>query len=186
VAARDQPLDERNHLRHELRRSRHERWISLRLERDLESERLRVFDESTCVEVGDRHRIARVDLDSRRQRARLLRLGQTPPCHGHLVFAAAVGIRVVGHVADVRDVHHVLHAMARELERAPQQVRVQERPEVADMGVVVDRRTAGIEEDRRTRPAARLDRLQRARERVGDSNNHGRSGVGGGLRKDEG
>ena len=48
-------------------------------------------------------------------------------------------------MTDVRDVHHVLDAVAEEFERATKDVGIQEGPEVADMRVVVDGGTAGVE-----------------------------------------
>ena len=48
-------------------------------------------------------------------------------------------------MTDVRDVHHVLDAVAQEFERATKNVGVQERPEVADMRIVVDGGSAGVE-----------------------------------------
>ncbi len=50
-------------------------------------------------------------------------------------------------VVDVRDVHHVGDLEAGEQEEALEQVLEDIRPPVADMGKVVDRRTAGVEPD---------------------------------------
>ena len=48
-------------------------------------------------------------------------------------------------VVDVRDVHDLAHAVAEVPQRAPQHVDGHERAEVADVGAVVDRGTAGVE-----------------------------------------
>ncbi len=52
-------------------------------------------------------------------------------------------------MTDVRDVHHVLDAVAQEFERAAKHVGVQERPEVAYVRVVVDGGSAGVESEGR-------------------------------------
>ena len=52
-------------------------------------------------------------------------------------------------MTDVRDVHHVLDAVAQEFERATKDVRVQEGPEVADMRVVIDGGAARVESEGR-------------------------------------
>ena len=51
-------------------------------------------------------------------------------------------------MTDVRDVHHVLDVMSEEFKGAPKDVGVQEGPEVADVCVVVDGGTAGVESER--------------------------------------
>ena len=48
-------------------------------------------------------------------------------------------------MTDVRDVHHVLDAVAEEFERAAKNVGVQKGTKVADMRVVVDGGAAGVE-----------------------------------------
>ena len=171
VAARDQLLDERDHLRHAARRARHELGVVTLLDRDLEAELARVLEEPLRVELRHRVRVRGVDLRARGQLARLLRLGDAPARDRHLVLAAAVGRVVLGHVADVGDVHHVLHAHPVQLERAPQRVGVEERPEVADVRVVVDRRTAGVEGDLAI-GVHRTELLERLRQRVVDTECH--------------
>ena len=172
VPARDEPLDERDHLGDAARRPRHEFGVLALLERDLEPEEPRVLEEALRVERRDRVRIRRIDLGARGQLPRLLRLGDPPPRDRHLVLAAAIGVGVLGHVPDIGDVHHMPHAEALELERAPQDVGIEERPEVPDVRVVVDRRPARVEghgaiaRDRR-------EGLGRLRERVVEA--HGRS-----------
>ena len=54
-------------------------------------------------------------------------------------------------MTDVRDIHHVLDAVAQEFERATKDVGVQEGPEVTDMGIVVDGGAARVEGERRGR-----------------------------------
>jgi hypothetical protein len=58
-------------------------------------------------------------------------------------------------VADVGDVHDVGHVVAVEAQHPREQVLEQERPQVADVGVVVHGRPAGVEPD-----AARPQRLE--------------------------
>ena len=48
-------------------------------------------------------------------------------------------------MTDVGDVHDVVDAVTKELERSPKKVGVEERSEISDMRVVVDGRAAGIE-----------------------------------------
>ena len=52
-------------------------------------------------------------------------------------------------MTDVRDVHHVLDAVAEEFECATKDVGIQEGPEVADMRIVVDGGAAGVESEGR-------------------------------------
>ena len=54
-------------------------------------------------------------------------------------------------MTNVRDIHHVLDAVAQEFKRATKDVGVQERPEVADVRVVVDGGAAGVEGEGRGR-----------------------------------
>ena len=61
-------------------------------------------------------------------------------------------------VVDVGDVHDPGHAEAAVAEVADQQVGEQERPEVADVGRAVDRRSAAVDPD-----VARLERHERPR-----------------------
>ena len=70
-------------------------------------------------------------------------------------------------MTDVSDVHHVLDAVAQEFERATKDVGVQEGPEVADMRIVVDGGTAGVEGEGRR--GKRRDRMRRAGEGVVDA-----------------
>ena len=67
-------------------------------------------------------------------------------------------------VVDVRDVHHLAHAVAEVSQRAPQHVGRHEGAEVADVGAVVDRRPAGVEAH--LGRGERLERLDGAAERV--------------------
>jgi hypothetical protein len=78
---------------------------------------------------------------------------------GHLVDAARVGI--VDEVADVGDVHHLLHPETGVLERPPRDVGGDVRVQVADVLVVVDRRPAVVDADLARRE--RRERLDRAR-----------------------
>ena len=48
-------------------------------------------------------------------------------------------------MADIRDVHHVLDAVAEEFKRATEDVGIEKGTEVADMRIVVDGGAAGIE-----------------------------------------
>ncbi len=59
----------------------------------------------------------------------------------HLVLAV---VRVAREVADVGDVHHVAHLVTGVLQGPAQDVLEDERAQVADVGVVVDRETAGV------------------------------------------
>ncbi len=162
TAVGHEPLHEFDHLRHEPGRTRHQRGIALGLLRDRESEPPRVLEEPRRVEVGDRVGVARIDRSPFRQGSGLLGLEEPPPGEGHLVLAAAIGAVVLGHVAHVGDVHHMNHAMAKQLERAAKQVRREERPEVSHVGVVVDGRAAGVEGHRSAGSGERLEALDRA------------------------
>ena len=71
-------------------------------------------------------------------------LAGAPAALLHLVLA---GVAVGREMADVGDVHHVLHRKAVPLEHATQRVDEHERPEVADVLIVVDGRAARIEAD---------------------------------------
>jgi hypothetical protein len=72
----------------------------------------------------------------------------------HLVFA---GIRVRSQVADVGDVDDVPHVDAVQLQHAPQGIAEQIGAQVADVGVVVDGRAAGVQAS-----AAAFQRFERA------------------------
>src|SRR5262249_32346462 len=82
----------------------------------------------------------------------------------------------VAHVGDVLDMEH-RHAVVQD--RPADEVGQQERPQVADVGVAVDRRAAGVHPE----PGAvgRLDGLERAGQGVPESEAHG---WGAGLTKD--
>ena len=56
--------------------------------------------------------------------------------------------------ADIGDVHHMIDAIAIQLQRTHQPVLKQVSAQVPDMGVVVDRRSAGIEPPPRPLSAA--------------------------------
>ena len=107
--------------------------------RVLDVQQLHVGDESVGVEPGDFP----------------CRLARAPRALLHLVLA---GVGVRGEMADIGDVHHVPHAISVPLEHPLQHVLEQERPVVADVLVVVDRRPAGVQPD----VAAGMKRLERA------------------------
>jgi hypothetical protein len=88
----------------------------------------------------------------------------------HPVLAAIEAL--VAHVPDVGDVLDVEDGHAVVQDDAPDEIREQEGPEVADMGVAIDRRPAGVH----PQPGAvgRLDRRERAGERVAKTEGHGR------------
>ena len=71
---------------------------------------------------------------------------------------------VVAHVPDVGDVLHVAHLVAEVLQRPMQEVAEQVRPQVADVGVLVDRAAAGVDAD--PTGLERLERLGAAGQRV--------------------
>ena len=85
--------------------------------------------------VQERARVVRRDV--------LGRLVLQPRRDEHLVFAAVEC--VVGEVADVGDVHHLLGLVAEVLEAAAQDVGQHERTQIPDVDVAVDSGTAGID-----------------------------------------
>jgi hypothetical protein len=86
---------------------------------------------------------------------------------GHLVDAPRVGI--VDEVADVGDVHHLLHLETDVLERAAGDVGGDVRVQVADVLVVVDRRPAVVDADlARSERRERLDGARGAVEQLQD------------------
>ena len=105
----------------------------------------------------------RLDVQRRHVREKLLGvqrgdlprgLAGAPRAGLHLVLA---GIGVRREMADIGDVHHVLDRIAIPFQHALEHVLEQEGAEVADVLVVVHRRTAGIQADR-----TRLQRLEGA------------------------
>jgi len=54
-------------------------------------------------------------------------------------------------MTNVGDVHNVLYTVAKELERSPKKVGVEERSEISDVRVVVDGRAAGVKGQKLTR-----------------------------------
>ena len=62
----------------------------------------------------------------------------------HYLFAF---VGVGGQVADIGDVHHMLDVKPGHLKRSPQHVLEDVGPQVADVGVVVDRGPTGVEAD---------------------------------------
>jgi hypothetical protein len=113
----DQPGDELDHLRDELARVRIVRGgpdVDARL----------VLHE--CVGVEGCDFLRRLFLQARG--------------HEHLVLAPVE--RVIGKVADVGDVHHLLGFVAEVFERPPQQVGKHEGPQVSDVGIAIDGRAA--------------------------------------------
>ena len=70
--------------------------------------------------------------------------GEPLVLHRELHLVDGLGGGFVGHVPDVGDVHDLRHLEALELERAADQVVEHEAPQVPEVGVAVDRRTAGV------------------------------------------
>ncbi len=81
----------------------------------------------------------------------------------HHPVLAGIGL-VVAHVADIGDVLDVEHLVSEVVERPAQEVAEQVRPQVADMGVSVDRAAAGV--DRHPAGGDRLEGLDLAGQRV--------------------
>ena len=77
---------------------------------------------------------------------------------------------LVAHVTDVGDVLHVEHGDPVVQRNAPNEVGQQERPEVADVGVAIHRGAAGVHAE--ARAVERLDRFDRARQRVAKAEGH--------------
>ena len=168
----DELFYKRDHLRHAARWTRHQFGMRALFDRHLQSKVPRVLEESIGVKRRDRIRVRRINLCTRRQLARFLRLCDATPRDRHLVFTATVGRIVFRHVANIRDVHHMLDAETVELQRATQDVGVQERAEVPDMRVVVDRWAARVERHRSI-GRNRREVLNRLRERVVEAHRHG-------------
>ncbi|MEX2219407.1 MAG: hypothetical protein WD749_11705 [Phycisphaerales bacterium] len=159
VAPVDQPPDHAGHaggprgVADVLGGAGHQRAVLLRIERDLEPQRPGIFEEPHLVEAGDRPRVPRVHLDTRRQLPGLLVLQDPPAGDGHAVLAPLAALGVVGHVADVGDVHDVddaagpghglpvrpLHLAEWRLQPPAEQVGGEEGAEVADVRIVVHR-----------------------------------------------
>ena len=160
VPALDERLDHRDHLRDLSRRAGHQGRVLVGLARHQQPEPLGVLQEPVRVELGDRERVARVDFHAppRVQLPALLGFEQAFAGDGHAVLAVLAPLRVVGHVPDVGDVHHVddgapprravfAAAGGRDhaegaLHEAPEGVGGEKGAEVADVGVVVDGRPA--------------------------------------------
>ena len=144
VIAGDEFFNKCDHLRDALRWARHERWIDRKFISNLQAKRSRIIDESARIEVGNRKRIARVDVCASWKHSRFLRLCDTPTGNRHLVFAATIRIRIVGHVTDIGDVHHVTDAISNEFQSAAQHIGIEKRAKVTNVRIVIDGRTAGI------------------------------------------
>ncbi len=121
--------------------------IRVVLVRDLETELPGIVEERVGVVPRDLIRVVGVIDRPLGHAAGFLVLLDPLGCDLHLVFARPVCHRVFGHVADVRDVHHVLDAVTGRLQKPPNEIREQKRPEVADVGKVVDGRPARIDAD---------------------------------------
>ncbi len=107
----------------------------------------------------------------------------------HLVLALRVGHVVVREVPDVRHVAHVADVPAERRGRAHDEIRGQEGPEVADVGVRVDRRPAGVEPQQGAavgRKRRGLDGLDLPGERVREAERRAVGGVVGGHRAGRG
>jgi hypothetical protein len=92
---------------------------------------------------------------------------------GQLVFAVRVGEVVLGHVADVGDVHDVADRMAGPLEHPAHQIAQQEAAKVSDVRERIDRRPTAVHAD--GRPRLEGDELFHGlRERIGQAQRHGR------------
>ncbi len=137
----DQFLDDRLHLGDVIRRV--DDSIAV-FPGDFDPQLFRVFDEG--LRVVARYFIGVVGILDRTllQRARFLRLFDPTRGDGHLVFAAAIGDVVVGHVTDVCDVHRVDDVVSGGCQESIDDVRKQEGTEVSDVAEVVDGRTARI------------------------------------------
>ena len=100
------------------------------------------------------------------RRALALRLGGQL----HAVLALVEG--VVAHVPDVGDVLDGTNLVAQVLQGPPQDVREEEAAQVADVGVAVDGRAAGVDADQSR--GVRLEWLDRARQRAVEADGPGR------------
>ena len=172
MSARDELLHERDHLRHTARWTRHQFGMRALFDRNLKPKVPRVLEESIGVKRSNRVRVSSINLRARRQLARLLRLRDATPRDRHLVFTATVGRVVFRHVTNICDVHHMLDAEPMQLQRAAQDVRVQERAEVPDVRVVVHRWSARVERHCSI-GRNRREVLNRLRERVVEAHRHG-------------
>ncbi len=142
VAAVDQLADHGEHCVDVVRRLGHA--ALLELVGDLEAELLAVVEKGLRVERGDLVRVTRIVDRGRVGLALLLCRGKLLGGDLHLVFAPAVGQIVFGHVADVRDVHHVTDLQPDQLQEATQHVGEEEAAEVADVCKVVHGRPARV------------------------------------------
>ena len=144
VIAGDEFFNKCDHLRDALRWARHERWIRGKLLRNFQAKRSRIIDESIGIEVCNGKRIARVDVCASWKLSRFLRLCDTPTSNSHLVFAATIRIRIVSHVTDIGNVHHVTDGITDEFQSAAQHIGIEKRAKVANVRIVIDRWPAGI------------------------------------------
>ena len=182
VALVDERLDQLDHLGDAPGRPGHKLRAVVVLDGHHEPQPPGVGEEGLRVELGDRVGIAGVDVAGvGGKHSGLLGLQQPPAGHLHAVLAPAVRI-VLGHVADVGQVHDVDDLVAEQLQRAAQQVGVEERPEVPDVGEVVDGGPAGVEGDPLARGVERQDRLEAPGERVIEVQRHGSKPYGRGVR----
>ena len=169
----DEPLDELDHLIDVLGGTRQQLRLGVGVGHHFHAQTSCVLDEGIGVEVRDGPRIAGVNVDSVRQCPGFLGFKQSARCHFHLVFATTIGVGVIGHVTDIGDVHHVPNVMPEQLQRASKHIGVEEGPEVSDVGVVVDRGPAGIEQHPTTGGVDGHEFLLGSRQRVVEVKWHG-------------
>ena len=86
-------------------------WQMIGLTGDLDTQLFSIFNKCVAVERGNGVGIIWVEVDTLRQFARFLRLGQSLARCSHLVLPPAVGDRVIGHVPYVGQVHHLLNVV---------------------------------------------------------------------------
>ena len=122
-----------------------------------------------------RDMIGRGGIDFGRLDVELLQVGEERV----LVRFRVVGKRHAGGVGaadrlvvDVGEVHHLTNLHAVELHNATQHILEGVGAEIADMGEVIDRRSAGVQTDRVV--GERRERFHPARERIEDLHFHGR------------
>ena len=121
----NQPLDKGDHLRDEVRWTRHPLWELIGIKNHAKPQSLGILQEPIRKIVGDGVRVVGVNFDTFRQRTRLLGFFQSNRRNFHLVLPPAIRRTVFGHVSDISHVHDVDDFMTKEFKGAPQKIRIQ-------------------------------------------------------------
>ncbi len=138
VITGDESFDQNDHVGNHSGRSWHQLRFIHRFDGNRQSKQTGIRKKRLGIEIRDRHGIFWIDLHTIRQRSGFLGFKHPTGSDFHLVFAAAIRIGILGHVSDIRDVHHVTNLVSHDLQSTPEYIGVQKGTEVPDVRIVID------------------------------------------------